>query len=100
MCEQQDIEARRARGKCIGCGKREPEPARTLCAPCAEKRNRASRARDARLRTTGLPRRDPDKARAHERDRSRREAEMRREAGICIRCGKPPAADGRASCEP
>ncbi len=94
MCEQRNIEARRARGK------REPEPARTLCAPCGEKRNRASRARDARLRTAGLPRRDPDKARAQERDRSRREAEMRRDAGLCIRCGKQPAADGRASCEP
>ncbi len=115
MCEQQDIGARRARnlerwrrrvadrrarGKCIGCGKRKPEPARTLCASCGEKRNRASRARDARLRTAGLPRRDPDKARAQERDRSRREAEMRRDAGLCIRCGKQPAADGRASCEP
>ena len=82
------------------CGKQPPAPERFLCEPCGEKRNRASRARDARLRAAGLPRRDAERAREYERDRSRREADIRREAGLCTRCGKQPAAEGRASCEP
>ena len=79
---------------------RPPAPERSVCAPCGEKRNRASRARDARLRAAGLPRRDADRAREYERERSRREAEQRHAGGLCTRCGKLPAADGRASCEP
>ena len=55
-----------ARGLCPRCGERPPEPERRLCAPCAEKRNRASRARDARLRAAGKPRRNPERARAAE----------------------------------
>ena len=89
-----------AAGMCPKCGERPPAPERSQCEPCLEKDAAAGRARDARLRTAGLPRRDPDKARAYERDRSRREADIRREAGLCIRCGMQPAAEGRASCEP
>ena len=115
MCEQQDIEARRARdlerwrrrtaertalGLCPRCGKREPAPERVLCEPCGEKRNRASRARDARLRAEGIPRRDPVRAKAYERDRSRRERAARRAAGLCTACGTAPAAPGRVRCEP
>ena len=37
-------EARRAAGLCLKCGKTEPVPERTLCAPCAEKRNATDRA--------------------------------------------------------
>ena len=44
------IAARRAAGLCHRCGKAEPEPERTLCQPCADKRNAADRARTARLR--------------------------------------------------
>ena len=88
---------RTALGLCPRCGKQPPAPERFLCEPCGEKRNRASRARDARLRAAGLPRRDAERARAYERDRSRREADIRREAGLCTRCGKQPAAEGRAS---
>ncbi len=91
---------RAAQNLCPRCGTREPEPERSLCAPCGEKQNRASRARDARLRAASLPRRDPARAREYERDRSRREADIRREAGLCTRCGKQPAAEGRASCGP
>ncbi len=92
--------ARVADGKCPRCGIRPPAAERSICDICAEKTNRASRTRDARLRAAGVPRRDPVKAREYEHDRSRREADTRREAGICTRCGKRPAADGRASCEP
>ena len=90
---------RRAAGLCPRCGDRPPAPERALCVPCAGKRNRASRARDARLRAEGKPRRDPIKAREYERERTRREREERRARGICIRCGERLAAPDRASCE-
>ena len=61
--------ARTAAGLCPRCGKTEPLPERTLCTRCAEKRNRASRARDARLRA----------------------------AGICVPCGRAPAAPERTA---
>ena len=89
-----------AQGLCPRCGERSPEPGRALCGGCAEKRNRAGRARDARLRAEGKPRRDPIKAREYDRERTRREREERRARGSCIRCGTRPAAPDRASCEP
>ena len=93
-------EERRDAGLCPRCGERPPEPDRALCAVCAEKRNRAGRARDARLRAQGKPRRDPARAREYERERTRREREERRAQGTCVRCGERPAAPDRASCEP
>ena len=92
--------ARIAQGLCPRCGERPPAPERSLCGPCNDKRNRASRARDARLRAEGKLRRDPVREREYERERSRREAEARRAAGLCTRCGRQPAAPGRSSCEP
>ena len=89
-----------AQGLCPRCGDGPPAPERSVCDPCAGKRNRASRARDARLRAEGRLRRDPDKAHAAERKRSRRETARRIDRGLCTRCGKAPAAPGRASCEP
>ena len=91
---------RAARGLCPKCGKQPPAPGRTLCGPCGDKRNRASRARDARLRAAGMPRRDPERARLYERERSRREADERRTARLCVRCGKAPAEPGCTVCEP
>ena len=93
-------EERIAAGLCPRCGKTEPLPERTVCAACAEKRNRAARARDARLSATGKPRRDPGKARLSERRRARRRAAKQREAGLYVRCGKAPAAPDRAECAP
>ena len=89
-----------AQGLCPRCGDGPPAPERSVCDPCAEKRNKASRVRDARLRAEGRPRRDPAKARACERKRSRRETAARIAEGTCTRCGKAPAAPGRVSCEP
>ena len=89
---------RAAQGLCPKCGKRPLAPDRTMCGPCGAKRNRASRARDARLRAAGMPRRDPERAKLYERERSRREAEERRAAGSCVRCGKAPADSGRTVC--
>ncbi len=86
-------------GLCTRCGRTGPAPERRLCAPCNEKRNRAGRARDARLRAEGKPRRDAATARAAARKRDRRQADERRAAGICVRCGTAPAVDGRKCCE-
>ena len=87
-----------AAGLCPKCGKAEPLPERRLCAGCAEKRNRTSRARDARLRVEGTPRRDPAKARRYERDRSRRQNAERHAAALCVRCGQAPAMPQRTMC--
>ena len=92
--------ARIAAGQCPRCGARPPAPDRSVCGPCAEKRNAASRARDARLRAAGVPRRDARRAREYGRERSRREAGVRRAQGACTRCGKRPAAPERTSCGP
>ena len=89
-----------AKGLCPKCGKQPPAPDRQLCEPCNKKQKGANRARDARLRAEGKPRRDPSRARAYERERSRRERAARQAEGACTRCGKRPAAEGRASCEP
>ena len=92
--------ARIAAGLCTRCGKTEPLPERRLCAPCNEKRNAASRARDARLRAEGKPRRDRQQAKQYERERRRREHAERKAAGICTKCGKAPARPERTTCEP
>ena len=92
--------ARIAAGQCPRCGARPPAPDRSVCEPCNEKRNATSRARDARLRKAGMPRRDSDRAREYGRERSRREVKARLAEGICTRCGKRPAAEGRSSCGP
>ena len=97
---RQRSEKRIARGLCPRCGDRPPEPERSLCGPCAARRNRAGRPRDARLRAEGKPLRDPASARAAERRRARRQADRRHHAGLCVRCGTAPAAAGRRSCEP
>ena len=91
---------RRARGLCPRCGDRPPATDRTVCVPCADKRSRTGRARDARLRAEGKPRRDPERARAAERERARRQTAERREADLCARCGKASSAPERSMCEP
>ena len=93
-------EARRAAGLCLKCGKTEPAPERTLCEPCLEKRRAADRARSARLRAEGKPRRDPVQAKRYERERSRRQHAERKAAGICTKCGRAPARPERTLCEP
>ena len=72
-----------ALGLCPRCGASPPAPDRTVCGPCAGKRNAASRVRDARLRAAGKPRRDPVRAREYERERSRKETAARHAEGIC-----------------
>ncbi len=89
MCQQDDIEAKRARerarwhrraaerqekGLCLACGKAPPAPGRTRCEPCAGKRREA----DAQ--------------------RQRRRTADRVARGLCPKCGKAPPAPNRALC--
>ena len=92
--------ARIEAGLCARCGKTEPLPERRLCAPCNDRRNAASRARDARLRAEGKPRRDPAQAKLYERVRSRQVHAERKAAGICTKCGRAQARPERTTCEP
>ena len=94
------VAERIARGLCPRCGKQPPAPGLSVCEPCGEKRNRASRARDARCRAEGKPRRDSVKARAYEKKRSRRQTAERIARGICPRCGEQPPAPDRSLCAP
>ena len=89
-----------AAGMCPKCGKQPPAPERSQCEPCLEKDAAAGRARDARLRAAGLPRRDPAREREYAREHTRRQTEARKAEGLCTACGKAPAAAGRVSCEP
>ena len=89
---------RAAAGLCPRCGVRSPEPGRSACEPCAEKRRIAGRARDAKLRAAGKPRRNPARAREYERERSRRQTAERIARGICTKCGREPAAPARRLC--
>ncbi len=92
--------ARIEAGLCVRCGRTEPLPERRLCAPCNEKRNAASRARDARLRAARKPRRDPERAKQYERERCRRVYAERVATGLCTKCGRAEAVPERTTCEP
>ena len=94
------VAKRRAAGLCPKCGQRGPEPGRSLCGPCAGKSRAAERARDARLRAAGQPRRNREKARAYERERARRQTDERVARGVCTKCGVNSAEPGRRLCEP
>ena len=91
---------RKAAGLCIKCGRAPALPERTQCGPCAERRLAADRARHARARAEGKPRRDPETARRADRERGRRRRAERRAAGLCIRCGNVAPEEGRSMCEP
>ena len=91
---------RRAAGLCVKCGRTPALPERTQCGPCAEKRLAADRARHARARAEGKPRRVPEAVREADRERCRRRRAERTAAGLCIRCGHIPPEAGRSTCEP
>ena len=95
---RQRVEARRAAGLCPRCGDRPPATGRSVCGPCCEKRNKASRARDAKLRASGKPRRGPERARRYERERSRRLIAERCAAGLCTGCGREAPEPDRRLC--
>ena len=91
---------RRAAGLCPRCGDRPPTPERSVCEPCGERRRIAGRARDARLRAAGQPRRDPERARSYERERSRRQTAERIARSLCSKCGQAPSEPNRRLCGP
>ena len=92
---------RLARGLCPKCGQAPPEPDRSLCAACNQKRRIADRARTAKRRAAGRARyKDPEKARAYERERYRRSAAERLARGLCPKCGREPLAPERRLCVP
>ena len=94
------VAKRLAAGFCTRCGREPPETGRKTCEACAERKRIADRQRDARLRCAGLPRRDPNRARAYERGRSRRVVEERAERALCTKCGVNPPRTGGAGANP
>ncbi len=91
---------RKAAGLCVKCGRASALAERTQCGPCAERRLAADRARHARARAEGKPRRDSEAARLADCERGHRRRAERRAAGVCIRCGHFPPEEGRSMCEP
>lgn len=71
-------------GLCVRCGKVPPKDGRVMCAECAQKNREAARANQYQ--------------RMREYDGMRKRYAKHREAGICVRCGKAPAAENRALC--
>ena len=90
---------RRATGLCPRCGQWPSAPDRGVCEPCGEQRRVAGRVRDARLRAAGKRCRNPEKARASERQRYWRQVSERLAQGLCTRFGQAPSAPERTVCE-
>ena len=91
---------RRAQNLCPKCGKAPPEPDRSLCELCAEKRRKAERAREAKRRALGQKRyTNPEKERARNRNRYRQQTAERLAQGLCPKCGKEELPHGRRLCE-
>ena len=90
-----------AAGRCSKCGAAPPEPDRTLCRDCGDRRRAAERARYREAKIAGLKYggKRVSARRAQARRRSRRRRQSRRDACLCIRCGRHPPVHGGASCE-
>ena len=99
---RRQLAARTAEGLCARCGKKPAAPGRSSCEPCLEKRRGADRAKYAAGKAAGLPYGGANaaaKRRAGRAKSKRRQAE-RIEAGLCIRCGMHPPAEGGTTCQP
>ena len=96
---RRQTEARRAEGLCTGCGKTPAAPGRASCEPCLEQRRADDRARYAAGKAAGKPYggANPVTKRRAARARSMRRKKAWREAGLCVRCGSPPAVEGTTS---
>ena len=94
---------RAVRGNCTRCGKHPAMPGRKSCEPCLEKgapggpAARYAAGKAAGLKYGGA---DPEVKRRAGRDKSKRRQQERIEAGLCIRCGTRPPADGGTTCQP
>ena len=60
----------------------------------------ADRDSAGRLRAQGKPVRDSEAKRRADRERDRRQHAEREAAGLCVKCGRAPAAPERTQCEP
>ena len=91
-----------AQGLCVKCGRHPPELARRLCAACGEQQRKSGRARYRAGQAAGRPYggKNPESRRRQARRRCRKRQGERRQASVCIRCGKHPPVDGGSSCEP
>ena len=100
-CYRRQRAERLAAGCCTKCGRRAPEPDRTLCAECGRKRRAADRERYARAKAQGLlyGGKCAESRRKHARAKSKHRYEARAAAGSCVRCGRRPPAEGRTRCE-
>ena len=90
-----------AQGLCAKCGRHPPEPARRLCAACGEQQRKSERARYRAGQAAGrlYGGRNPESRRRQARGRSGKRQRARREASVCIRCGKHPPVESGSSCE-
>ena len=93
--------ARTAAGLCPSCGKAPPVPERRLCVGCGEKRRADDRRRYAEAKASGVLHRGKgaEARRRASRAKSKRRYHARRDAGLCVRCGTRPPAEGSPSCE-
>ena len=99
---RRQADARKAEGLCTACGKAPAAPGRMSCEPCLEKRRASDRATYAAAKAAGKPYggADPEAKRRAARARSKRLKKTWREAGLCVRCGKPPSVEGGSICTP
>ena len=99
---RRQAEARKAEGLCTGCGKSPAAPGRVSCEPCLEKRRASDRANYAAGKAAGKPYggANPEVRRRAARARGKRLRKAWREAGLCVKCGKPPEAEGGTICSP
>ena len=76
--------------------------ARASCEPCLEKRRAGDRASYAAGKAAGLKYggANAEAKRRSGRLKSKRRQKARREAGLCIRCGKQPPVEGGTTCAP
>ena len=92
---------RLAQGMCPRCEKNPPAHDRSLCESCLERSRIAERARYARRRADGTTYggRDPESRRRMAQERNQKRRRERTEAGLCVRCGELPPAEGSVVCE-
>ncbi|MDE0281909.1 MAG: hypothetical protein OXN16_12660 [Gammaproteobacteria bacterium] len=95
-------EDRAARQLCRRCGKAEPAPDRSLCAPCGAKVRSMARARYHRGKDAGLAYggRCASSRRRSARVRSERRRREWTEAGLCTRCGQREPEENGTTCAP
>ena len=99
---RRETERRRAEGLCTSCGNAPAAPGRVTCEPCLEQRRAEDRARYAAGKAAGQPYggANAETKRRSARAKGKRRRKAWREAGLCLRCGKPPAVEGGKICAP